>query len=295
VARSETKTTVAGKSTRRKPKLGQNFLTDHSAARRIVDALGDISNRTVIEIGPGRGMLTDLLVKRARKVIGIELDHILAAQMRMRYATLSNVEVLESDFVTVEWQSMVGRRPGPLHDLRPTQPETVDIVGNLPYYVTSDIVLRILREHESIGQSVIMVQREVADRITAEPGSRDYGLLSATTRLFARAEKLFTLPPSSFDPPPQVHSSVVRLTMAPRANELNVDPDQFEEFLKLAFEQKRKTLVNNLKQRYGDKAVASALKLTGIRPDARAEALSLDQMAAIFRTLNGVLADSMKA
>jgi 16S rRNA (adenine1518-N6/adenine1519-N6)-dimethyltransferase len=285
VAKSEAKPAVTGKATRRKPKLGQNFLTDHSAARRIVEALGDISNRTVIEIGPGRGMLTDLLVKRARKVIGIELDHILAAQMRMRYATLSNVEVLESDFVAVEWQSMVGRRPGPLHDLRPTQPETVDIVGNLPYYVTSDIVLRILREHESIGQAVIMVQREVADRITAEPGSRDYGLLSATAQLYARVEKLFTLPPGAFNPPPQVHSSVIRLRMAPRATELNVNPDDFEEFLKLAFAQKRKTLANNLKQRYGDKAVASALKFAGTRADVRAEALSLEQTAAIFRAL----------
>jgi len=286
VAKSEAKPAVTGKATRRKPRLGQNFLTDHSAARRIVDALGDVSNRTVIEIGPGRGMLTDLLVKRARKVIGIELDHILAAQMHMRYATLNNVEVLESDFVTVEWQSMVGRRPGPLHDLRPTQPETVDIVGNLPYYVTSDIVLRILREHENIGQAVIMVQREVADRITAEPGSRDYGLLSATAQLYARVEKLFTLPPGAFNPPPQVHSRVIRLTIAPRASELEVNPEEFEEFLKLAFSQKRKTLANNLKQRYRDEAVASALKIAGARSDVRAEALNLEQTAAIFRALS---------
>jgi len=284
VAKSEVKSAAAGSGSKRKPKLGQNFLTDHSAAKRIVDALGDISNRTVIEIGPGRGMLTDFLVRRARKVIGIELDHILAAQMRMRYATLQNVEILESDFVTVEWQSMVGRRPGPLHDLRPTQPDTVDIVGNLPYYLTSDIVLRILQEHESIGRAVVMVQREVADRIAAEPGSRDYGLLSATAQLFARIEKLFTLPPGAFNPPPEVHSSVVHLTMAPRAEELQVDPEAFVEMLKLAFAQKRKTLVNNLKGSYGNRA-AAALKAAGVRPDARAEALPLEKMAAIFRSL----------
>jgi 16S rRNA (adenine1518-N6/adenine1519-N6)-dimethyltransferase len=284
VAKPDLKSAAAGSGSKRKPKLGQNFLTDHSAAKRIVEALGDISNRTVIEIGPGRGMLTDLLVRRARKVIGIELDHILAAQMRMRYATLSNVEILESDFVTVEWRSMVGRRPGPLHDLRPTQPETVDVVGNLPYYVTSDIVLRILREHQSIDRAVIMVQREVADRLAAEPGSRDYGLLSATAQLYARVDKLFTLPPGAFSPPPEVHSSVVRLTMAPRAEELQVDPGAFEEMLKLAFGQKRKTLLNNLKGNYGVKAVA-ALKAAGARADARAEALSLDKMAAIYRAL----------
>ena len=270
---------------KRKPKLGQNFLADHSAAKRIVEALGDVSNRTVIEIGPGRGMLTDLLVRRARKVIGIELDRVLAAQLRMRYATLKNVEILESDFVTVEWTSMVGRRPGPLHDLRPTQPETVDIIGNLPYYVTSDIVLRILEEHESVGRAVIMVQREVADRLSAEPGSRDYGLLSATAQLFAGVENLFTLPPEAFDPPPEVYSSVIRLTVAPRVSELQIDPEAFLAMLKLAFAQKRKTLANNLKGRYDDKAVRSALKEAGVRPDARAEALPLDRMAAIYRAL----------
>lgn len=276
--------TVAS-AVKRKPKLGQNFLADHSAAKRIVDALGDVSNRTVIEIGPGRGMLTDFLVRRARKVIGIELDRVLAAQLRMRYATLKNVEILESDFVTVEWTSMVGRRPGPLHDLRPTQPETVDIIGNLPYYVTSDIVLRILEEHESIGRAVIMVQREVADRISAEPGSRDYGLLSATAQLFAGVENLFTLPPEAFDPPPEVYSSVIRLTVAPRVSELQIDPEAFLAMLKLAFAQKRKTLANNLKGRYDDKAIRSALKEAGVRPDARAEALPLDRMAAIYRAL----------
>lgn len=285
MAKSGSQSAAHGGSTKHKPKLGQNFLTDHAAALRIVDALGDVSNRTVIEIGPGRAMLTDLLVRRAKKVIGIELDHILAAQMRMRYATLRNVEILESDFVTVEWQSMVGRRPGPLHDLRPTQPETVDIIGNLPYYVTSDIVLRILQEHDSIGRAVIMVQKEVADRIAAGPGSRDYGLLSATVQLLARVDLLFTLPPGAFSPPPKVHSSVVRLTMAPRLEELQVEAGPFEEVLKLAFAQKRKTLANNLKVRYADKAVAAALKSAGVRSDSRAEALSLVQMAAIYRAL----------
>ena len=277
--------TSAERPVKRKPKLGQNFLTDHSAAKRIVDALGDISDRTVVEIGPGRGMLTDFLVRRARKVIGIELDRVLAAQLRMRYATLKNVDVLESDFVNVEWISMVGRRPGPLHDLRPTQAETVDVVGNLPYYITSDIVLRILEEHESIGRAVIMVQREVADRISAEPGSREYGLLSATAQLYARVENLFTLPPEAFDPPPEVYSSVISLTMASRVAELDVDPAAFQAMLKLAFAQKRKTLANNLKGQYNDKTIRSALKVAGVRPDARAEALPLDRMAAIFRVL----------
>jgi 16S rRNA (adenine1518-N6/adenine1519-N6)-dimethyltransferase len=270
---------------KRKPKLGQNFLTDLGAAQRVVEALGDVSNRTVIEIGPGRGVLTDVLAIRAKHVIGIELDRVMAAQLRMRYATRTNVEILESDFVAAEFTSMVGRRPGPLHDLRPTQPETVDVIGNLPYYITSDIVLRILELHRNIERAVIMVQREVADRIAAAPGSRDYGLLSATVQLFARVDKLFTLPPGAFSPPPQVHSSAVRLTMAPQLQELQVEEGPFLAFLKLAFGHKRKTLLNNLRGQYEDVAVRAALKSAGLRTDVRAEAMSLEKTAAVFRAL----------
>jgi 16S rRNA (adenine1518-N6/adenine1519-N6)-dimethyltransferase len=275
----------SGAGVKHKPKLGQNFLTDLGAARRLVEALGDISNRTVIEIGPGRGVLTDLLAARAKHVIGIELDRVMAAQLRMRYATRPNVEILESDFVAAEFTSMVGRRPGPLHDLRPTQPDTVDVIGNLPYYITSDIVLRLLELHRNIERAVIMVQREVADRISAEPGGRDYGLLSATVQLFARVDKLFTLPPGAFSPPPQVHSSAVRLTMAPRLRELQIEEGPVIAFLKLAFGHKRKTLLNNLRGQFQDPAIRAALKSAGLRADVRAEAMSLEKMAAVFRAL----------
>lgn len=275
----------ASVSKKRKPKLGQNFLVDAGAAHKIVEALGDVSDRTVIEIGPGRGVLTRLLLSRAKRVIGIELDRVLAAQLRMNFATRPNLEVLESDFVTAEFPSIVGRRPGPLHDLRPTQPDTVDVIGNLPYYITSDIVLRILELHENINRAVIMVQREVADRIAAAPGSRDYGLLSATTQLFARVEKLFTLPPGAFSPPPQVHSSVLRLTMAPRLEELRIEEEPFIAFLKRAFAQKRKTLLNNLRGQYDESTVRAALKSAGMRSDVRAEAMSLEKTASVFRAL----------
>jgi len=285
VAKTAVKKTAAARSGKRKPKLGQNFLTDREVARRMVEALGDVSDRIIIEIGPGPGILTDLLIARAKRVIGIELDRVLAAQLRMRYATRPNVEVLESDFVTAEFASMVGRRPGPLHDLRPTQPETVDVIGNLPYYITSDIVLRILELHEHIEHAVIMVQREVADRIAAEPGSRDYGLLSATTQLFARVEKLFTVPPGAFSPPPQVYSSVLRLTMAPRLAKLQVEEAPFIALLKLAFGQKRKTLMNNLRGQYSGAAIRTALKSASLRSDVRAEAVSLEEMATVLRAL----------
>src|ERR1035437_1682227 len=283
VARTASNKSVAG--VKPKPKLGQNFLTDLGAAQRVVEALGDVSNRTVIEIGPGRGVLTDVLVERAKHVIGIELDRVMAAQLRMRYATKPNVEILESDFVAADFTSMVGRRPGPLHALRPPQPETVDLIGNLPYCITSDIVLRILELHQNIERAVIMVQREVADRISAAPGSRDYGLLSATVQLFARVDKLFTLPPGAFSPPPQVHSSALRLTMTPRLEELQVEEGPFIAFLKLAFGHKRKTLLNNLRGQYEDVAIRAALKSAGLRADVRAEAMSLEKTAAVFRAL----------
>jgi 16S rRNA (adenine1518-N6/adenine1519-N6)-dimethyltransferase len=284
VAKAAAKSRVSRRGKRR-AKLGQNFLADGGAARRIVEALGDVSHRTVIEIGPGRGALTALLIPRAKRVIGIELDRVLAAQLRMQYATRANLEVLESDFVTAEFASMVGRKPGPLHDLRPTQAETVDVIGNLPYYLTSEIVLRILELHQHIERAVIMVQREVADRIAAAPGSRDYGLLSATAQLYARAEKLFTLPPAAFSPPPQVHSTVLRLTMAPRLQELQVEEAPFVAFLKLAFGQKRKMLLNNLRRQYPEAAIRAAMKSGGLRSDVRAEAASLQKMAGVFRAL----------
>ena len=285
MAKPSTDKPSASRSPKRKPKLGQHFLLDVGAAQKIVEALGDVSNRTVIEIGPGRGVLTDVLAPRVRRVIGIELDRVLAAQLRMRYATRPNVEILESDFVTAQFSSMVGRRPGPLHDLRPTQPETVDVVGNLPYYITTDIVLRILELHQNIERAVIMVQKEVADRIAAKAGSREYGLLSATAQLFARVDKLFTLPPEAFSPPPEVHSSAIRLTMAPRLQELQVEEGPFIAFLKLAFAQKRKTLANNLRDQYDATAVRAALKSAGLRSDVRAEAMSLEKTAAVFRAL----------
>jgi 16S rRNA (adenine1518-N6/adenine1519-N6)-dimethyltransferase len=285
VARTSSDKPSATRSPKRKPKLGQHFLLDVGAAQKIVEALGDVSNRTVIEIGPGRGVLTDVLAPRARRVIGIELDRVLAAQLRMRYATRPNVEILESDFVTAQFTSMVGRRPGPLHDLRPTQPETVDVVGNLPYYITTDIVLRILELHQNIERAVIMVQKEVADRIAAKAGSREYGLLSATAQLFARVDKLFTLPPEAFSPPPEVHSSAIRLTMAPRLQELQVEEGPFIAFLKLAFAQKRKTLANNLRGQYDAAAIRAALKSAGVRSDVRAEAMSLEKTATVFRAL----------
>ena len=279
------KAAVEQNSTKRKPKLGQNFLADRTYAQRIVDALGDVSQATVVEIGPGRGALTDLLVNRAGHLIAVELDRILAAQLRMKYATRTNIEILEADVLTVDFPTMLGIRPGPLRDLRPTTRSKVRVVGNLPYYITSDILLRLFACHDCIDSIVIMVQREVADRISARPGTREYGLLSATAQLYTSVEKLFDVPPGAFAPPPKVHSAVLRLTVKPRIEELGVDNDGFVDYLKLSFGQKRKTLFNNLRQSHDPDSVRAAMQQAGVKPDVRAEAITLAKAAAIYKAL----------
>jgi 16S rRNA (adenine1518-N6/adenine1519-N6)-dimethyltransferase len=273
------------KRPQRKPKLGQNFLIDHGAMQKIVDALGDVSQLTVIEIGAGSGALTSLLVARAGHLVAVELDRVLAAQLRMEYSREPQVEIIEADILTVDIRTMIGNRTGPLRDLRPTGQPKARVVGNLPYYITSDILLRLFGEHRFFDRLVITVQLEVADRLAASPGSRDYGLLSATANLYGRVEKLFELPPEAFSPPPQVHSAALRIDMAPRFEELEVDERGFIEFLKRSFAQKRKMLANNLREHFRPALVKQSLQQAGIEPGARAEAVTLDRMAALYRIL----------
>jgi 16S rRNA (adenine1518-N6/adenine1519-N6)-dimethyltransferase len=270
----------------KRPKLGQNFLTDPHLAARIADALGEISGRTVIEIGPGRGILTQPLALHAGRLIAIELDRILAAQLRMKYARISHIEIIEADVLAVQFDTLLGPRPGALAGLANPQINKALVAGNIPYYITSDILLHLLAYHQWFEKIVLMTQLEVAERIAAKAGSRDYGLLSATAQLYGRVEKLFTVLPGAFAPAPKVHSAVIRLTVQPRWDELQVKPQPFIDFLKLSFGQKRKTLANNLKNLYPPKAITAALAAAKIRPDARAEALTLEKMAAVFRGLS---------
>ena len=276
---------VSADRPRTKPKLGQHFLVEEEYARRIVDALGDVSQSTVLEIGPGRGILTEQLAKRARRLIAVEMDRVLAAQLRLKFGMHRNVEIIEGDVLTIDIDSLFGPKPGLGRPGIELKPEPVKVVGNLPYYITSDIVLRLFKFAKYFDCMVIMVQREVADRIAAEPGGREYGVLSATAQLHARVEKLFTVPPGAFSPPPKVFSAVLRLTMDPQQQKLGVGGDGFIEFLRLSFAQKRKTLWNNLKGNYDDAQLKRALAAAKVKPTARAETLSLEQSAAIFRAL----------
>jgi len=280
-------------STRRpqhKPKLGQHFLADDSYALQIVDALGDVSRHTVLEIGPGRGVLTSLLAKRARRLIAVELDRVLAAQLRLRFGMFTNVEIIEADILSVDVDSLFGPKPGLRRPGIEFRPDPVKIVGNLPYYITSDILLRLFEYAKYFETLVLLVQREVADRIASKPGSSEYGLLSATAQLYARVEKLFTLPPGAFAPPPKVHSTALRLTIAPQQQQLGLVDGQVEafiNFLRLSFSQKRKTLWNNLKSGYPEQLLRAALADSRIKPTTRAETLSLAESAALFHALRG--------
>jgi 16S rRNA (adenine1518-N6/adenine1519-N6)-dimethyltransferase len=258
-----------------KPKLGQNFLRDADAIQRIVAALGDIAHRTVIEIGPGAGAITEPLSTRAERVLAVELDPRLAAELRRRFspsrATIAEQDALAFDFAAAS--AAAGER--------------LIVVGNLPYGITSPILLKLASSSAALDRAVLMVQREVADRIVAAPGSRDYGLLSLSVQMYGPVERLFTLPPSAFIPPPDVHSTVFRWRFSPRFAELSVDEAGFLRFARQAFAQKRKTLANNLRAAgVPPAAAAAALSSARIPAQARAEAIPIEQFAALYRALD---------
>lgn len=270
---------------RRKPKLGQHFLNDGSVASRIVEALGDLSQATVLEIGPGKGALTALLARRARRLIAVETDRVLAAQLRMHFSLAPNIEIIEGDILSIDLDSLLGPKPGSTRPGMDLVPQKIRVAGNLPYFITSDILLRLFEYRKYFETIVLMVQKEVADRLAAKPGNSEYGLLSATAHLYSRVERLFTVPPGAFSPPPKIHSAVVRLTIASNIEKLDVNETEFMRFLKLSFGQKRKTLWNNLKTRYASDDLTRAMLRAKIKATARAEELSLDDNARLFRAL----------
>jgi 16S rRNA (adenine1518-N6/adenine1519-N6)-dimethyltransferase len=259
----------------KKPKLGQNFLVDENACVRIADALGDARERTVVEIGPGHGAITQLLAARCKRLHCIEFDPALARELEFRFRNDAHVAVHHADVLTSDFAAMLGGAA------------SLDVVGNLPYYITSEILLRLFAAARAgvVARAVLMMQREVAERIAAAPGASEYGALSAATQMHARVTNLFTLPPSAFEPPPEVYSTVLRLEFAPRFAELGVDFEGFNRLLRASFAQKRKTLANNLRAAgYSAEQVAAAWP-QGLAAQVRAEAVGLETMAAIYRGL----------
>jgi len=243
-------------------RFGQHFLVRQSVLERISRAACPDSCDLLLEIGPGRGALTSHLLARAQRIIAVEVDQVLVAYLRSKFRDQPALEIVDHDMLKA--------------DLAAWSPRV--IAGNLPYYITSPIIEKTLLLHPPVERAVFLVQKEVAERLTASPGSRDYGYLSVQTQLLAQPELLFPVPAAAFRPMPKVDSAVVRLT--PRTV---LPPDEARKFLKFAsaaFHQKRKTLRNNLLGSY-DKAILDALPET----KRRAEQLSLDELIGLWRRL----------
>lgn len=240
-------------------KLGQHFLTNGAILERIAVAVCPAGEDLVIEIGPGRGALTEKLLRRAARVVAIEIDSTLVEHLRTRFADEPRLEIVHADVLATDL-SQWGRAP---------------IAGNLPYYITSPILEKAIRM--DVPRIVFLIQKEVAERLISQPNHREYGYLTLQTSLFADTRLLFDVKPGSFRPPPQVDSAVVLLT--PHMRDLGVgDREPFLKFLGQCFRQKRKTLRNNLAGIYG-KELIDPWPEAGLR----AEQIALDQFAEMYK------------
>lgn len=250
--------------------LGQHFLNDRRILERIVNALELVGDETVVEIGPGRGSLTEVLVPRAKRVVLIEYDRALAAILRDRYAGNPAVQVVEADVLTVDLGNAAG---GPFV-----------LVGNVPYYITTPILFHAL-EAPRPARAVYLVQREVAERIVAEPGTKEYGALSVNVQAVASAKLLFRVAPGSFLPPPKVESAVIRIE--PRSDPVVgvTDEVEFRRFVLDAFGMRRKQMRRVLRSLWSVSAERAdeALLACRIDPTARPETLSPQAFAALIR------------
>lgn len=233
-------------------------------------------NDSVLEIGAGPGNMTARLASTGALVWAVEIDPALAQGLREKFGGNPRVEILEADILQV-----------PINQLaRPVGRERIKVFGNLPYYITSPCLLRLFHYCCWIEEIVVMVQQEVAQRIVATPGSAEYGLFSVTCQYYTRPTLHFTIPPKAFRPAPQVHSALVRMQVAPQKESLGVqDEEAFWRWMKAAFAQKRKTLLNNWRRLCEPERLRRAMEQLGIDRRARAEALSLVQLAALQKTL----------
>ena len=254
-------------------KLGQHFLSDPSWQESIVRAVR-VDDGIWVEIGAGHGEMTTRLAQRASKVFAIELDSRLARRLREVTASCENVKVVESDVMAVDFATV-------------TSGSRFSVYGNLPYYITSPILHRLFEHAERIAAIHIVIQFEVALRIVAQPGRRDYGYLSVVSQWFSRPEIAFRIPPGAFRPPPKVASALVTFrTPGARAKNSVEDENAFLDFVKECFAQKRKTLRNNLRARLGTR-VEEVLRKAGLSSDTRAEQLSVPKFADLFRVIRG--------
>jgi 16S rRNA (adenine1518-N6/adenine1519-N6)-dimethyltransferase len=254
---------------RAKRRLGQHFLTDPSILGRIADALGPYSGDTVLEIGPGPGGLTAHLARRARRLIAIEKDADLVPALRARFP---QAEIVEGDALELDWHALAG--------------DSFLAAGNIPYNITSPLIDKAL-EPPRPARIVFLVQREVAERISAPPGGREYGALSVGVRTVASAERLFTVPAGAFQPRPKVDSAVLRLTPLERPLVSDADRVRFRRLVVGLFGFRRKQLLRGVRELTGwdPGEAAGAIQRAGVDGTVRPEAISPEGYVALLRAL----------
>ncbi|MBA2876696.1 16S rRNA (adenine(1518)-N(6)/adenine(1519)-N(6))-dimethyltransferase RsmA [Thermaerobacillus caldiproteolyticus] len=265
-----------------KKSLGQNFLIDTNILRRIVD-FAELSSETgVIEIGPGIGALTEQLARRAKKVVAFEIDQRLLPILEDTLSSYSNVHIIHQDVLKADIQHVIDNELIGIRDIM--------VVANLPYYVTTPIIMKLLTDRLPIRGMVVMLQKEVADRISAQPGTKDYGSLSIAIQYYTKAETVMTVPRTVFIPQPNVDSAVIRLTKREKPL-VNVENELFFfQVVRASFGQRRKTILNNLMSNLPNgkslkKEIETVLAELHIDPRRRGETLSIDEFASLSNQL----------
>ena len=262
-------------------RLGQNFLTDQRIIQRIVEALEPGADETIVEIGPGRGALTAPLLERAGSLIAVEFDQNLIPLLTEKFSDKKNFKLIQSDALTTDFCDAIG----PATQAR--------IVANLPYNVATAILQRLIEQRHCLTEMVVMLQKEVVERITAGPGSAERGYLSVFVQAYCETEKLFDVAPSSFRPAPKVWSSVIRLRLRPQIAAAVKDEQLLWRVVSAGFAQRRKTILNNL--RNAPSPLQETVKSHGgasivlcqaeVDLQRRGETLTLDEWARITRVL----------
>ena len=261
-----------------KKSLGQNFLINPSVCPKMADSAVANGEDAVIEIGPGIGVLTAELAKRAKNVVCIEIDERLRTVLPETLAEYDNVEVIFGDCMKLDIAKIIEER---------FKGKKVSICANLPYYITSPIIMMLLESRLPITSITVMVQKEAADRICAKVGSRESGAVTVAVNYYSQPDVLFNVSRGSFMPPPNVDSSVIRLDVRPEPPINVADEKSFFSFVRGAFGQRRKTLQNSVGSigRWSKESVKNAIIKAGISESVRAEALTMEQLAEIFNGL----------
>lgn len=260
-----------------KKSLGQNFLIDVNILTHIIDAAGIDEDANVIEIGPGIGSLTEQLALRAKKVVAFEIDQRLEPVLESTLEPYNNIKIIFEDILKADLENVIKNEflPG----------EKIHIVANLPYYITTPILLRLLHDQLPIDTMTVMMQKEVAERMAAEPNTKAYGSLTIAVQYYTNAEIVMDVPKTVFLPQPNVMSSVLHLDLKEKKDIGVIDEDLFFTIIRASFVHRRKTILNNLGVHYQDKLTKEELKniLTeaGIEPQRRGESLSIQEFAVL--------------